>query len=145
MLAETEYRQQLSAEIRPFRDVLLALFFVVIDMMLDVEAVWQWLPWVLPAVIVLLLLKTVTTTVLGRTMGVPPAIAAHTGILLSQAGEFGLVLATLGAAEGVLGADEEQVILVMIILSIALTPLLVRWAEPLSRRICFSDDDKSGA
>lgn len=138
MLGETEYRDQLAAEIRPFRDVLLALFFVVIGMMLDLQAVLLWLPWVLVALALLLVLKTTTITLLGRWLGVPCGTAVHTGILLSQAGEFGLVLATLGAAEGVLTDAAEQVILATIIVSLGLTPLLVHWAAPLSRRVCRS-------
>lgn len=142
MLAETEYRQQLSAEIRPFRDVLLGLFFVVIGMMLDLDAVARWWPWVLLVVALLLLMKTLTTTLLGRLWGVPRGTAMHTGILLSQGGEFGLVLVTLGAAEGVLGDAAVQVILATIILSIALTPSLAHWAAPLSRKICFRGSEE---
>ncbi len=138
MLAETEHRQQLQMEIAPFRDVLLGLFFVVIGMMLDLQAVVRWLPWVLLALTVLLILKTLTTTLLGRMLGVPRGTAMHAGILLSQGGEFGLVLATLAAAEGLLDEAVVQVILATIILSIALTPLLARWAEPLSDRLCFA-------
>lgn len=137
MLAETEYRQQLQAEIRPFRDVLLGLFFVVIGMMLDLQAVARWLPWVALALVILLTFKTLTTTLLGRLLGVPRRTAMHTGILLSQGGEFGLLLATLGAAEGMLSDAILQVILATIILSIALTPLLTQWAGPLSRRFCL--------
>jgi len=137
MLSETEYRHRLAAEVRPFRDVLLGLFFIVIGMMLNVRAVLQWLPWVLLALGLLVLLKTVTTTVLGRLLGAPRGTAMHTGILLSQAGEFGLVLATLAAGEGLLEAIELQVVLATIILSIAVTPLLAAWAEPVARRICF--------
>jgi len=61
----------------------------------------------------------------------------HTALLLSQGGEFGLVLVMLAAKEGVLGPSVEQVVLGTIILSIALTPLLVVWAGPLSHKICF--------
>lgn len=137
MLAETEYRETLVLEIRPFRDLLLGLFFVVIGMMLDLQTLVQWAPSILGAVAALILLKTVITTVLGRILGVPRGTAMHTGILLSQAGEFGLVLATLGAAEGVISTTTEQIILATIILSIALTPLLVIFAEPASKRICL--------
>ncbi len=140
MLAETEHRQQLQTEIAPFRDVLLGLFFVVIGMMLDLQAMVRWLPWVLLALTMLLLLKTATTTLLGRMLGVPRGTAMRTGILLSQGGEFGVVLATLAAAQGLLDETVVQVILATIILSLALTPLLARWAEPLSERLCFAHD-----
>lgn len=61
-------------------------------MMLDLEAAVRWWPWVLLGVALLLLMKTLITTLLGRLLGVPQGAAMHTGILLSQAGEFGLVL-----------------------------------------------------
>lgn len=67
-------------------------------------------------------------------------------LLLSQGGEFGLVLVMLAAKEGVLESSVEQLIMGAIILSIALTPLLVVWAGPLSRKVCFREaglQDKS--
>lgn len=139
MLSETEYRHRLSEEIRPFRDVLLGFFFVVIGMMLDLAAVGALLPWVLLALVMLLLVKTLTTTVLARLFSVPRGAALHTALLLCQGGEFGLVLVMLAAKEGLLGPSVEQVVLGTIILSIALTPLLVVWAGPLSRKICFRE------
>jgi len=139
MLSETEYRHRLSEEIRPFRDVLLGFFFVVIGMMLDLAAVGALLPWVLLALVMLLLVKTLTTTVLARLFSVPRGVALHTALLLCQGGEFGLVLVMLAAKEGVLGSSVEQVVLGTIILSIALTPLLIVWAGPLSHKICFRE------
>lgn len=137
MLSETEYRQRLREEIRPFRDVLLGFFFVVIGMMLDLASVGPVLPWVLLALTLLLLVKTLTTTVLGRLFSVPPGVALHTALLLSQGGEFGLVLVMLATKEGLLGPSVEQVVLGTIILSIALTPVLVVWAGPLSHKLGF--------
>ena len=139
MLSETEYRHRLRDEIRPVRDVLLGFFFVVIGMRLDLDAVMTLLPWVLLALTLLLLVKTVTTTLLGRLFSVPRGVAMHTALLLSQGGEFGLVLVLLAAKEGLLGSSVEQLVLGTIILSIALTPLLVVWAGPLSRKVCFRD------
>lgn len=139
MLSETEYRHRLMEEIRPFRDVLLGFFFVVIGMMLDLAAVRGLLPWVLLTLVLLLLVKTLTTTVLGRLFTVPRGVAMHAALLLSQGGEFGLVLVMLAAKERVLGPSVEQVVLGTIILSIALTPLLVVWAGPLSRMVCFRE------
>lgn len=79
LLGETEYRQRLAAEIRPFRDVLLGFFFVVIGMMLDLPAVLRWLPWILLALVLLLVLKTLTMTGLGRLLGVPRGTAMQAG------------------------------------------------------------------
>lgn len=137
LLSETEHRHRLRDEIRPFRDVLLGFFFVVIGMMLDLGAVGALLPWVLLALVTLLLVKTLMTTVLARLFSVPRGVALHTALLLCQGGEFGLVLVMLAAKVSVVEPFIEQVILGTIILSIALTPVLVVWAEPLSRRICF--------
>lgn len=141
MLSETEYRHRLIDEIRPFRDVLLGFFFVVIGMMLDVAAMETLLPWVLLTLVLLLLVKTLTTTVLGRLLSVPRGVAMHTALLLSQGGEFGLVLVMLAAKEGVIDSFTEQLVMGTIILSIALTPLLVVWAGPLSRKVCYRETD----
>ena len=139
MLSETEYRHRLITEIRPFRDVLLGFFFVVIGMMLDLSVVKALLPWILLALFVLLLVKTITTTVLGRLFGLPRGTAMHTAMILSQGGEFGLVLVMLAATEGVIKSTTEQVVMATIILSIALTPLLVRWAGEISLKVCFGN------
>lgn len=58
-------------------------------------------------------------------------------MILSQGGEFGLVLVMLAASEGVIESTTEQVVLATIILSIALTPLFVGWAGNISRKVCF--------
>jgi len=141
MLSETEYRHRLINEIRPFRDVLLGFFFIVIGMMLDLVAVKSLYPWMLLIVLILIIGKTLVIKLLARLFNVPRQIALHTGFILSQAGEFGLVIVMLATSEGLLSKSVEQLVLGVIILSIALTPLMIILAEPITRKLCARPAD----
>ena len=137
MLSETGYRHRLINEIRPFRDVLLGFFFIVIGMMLDLAAVKSLFPWMMLTVFILILVKTLVTTLLARIFSVQRKVALHTAFILSQAGEFGLVLVMLATSQGVLSKSVEQLMLGVIIISIALTPLLIIFADPVAKKICL--------
>lgn len=137
MLSETEYRHRLINEIRPFRDVLLGFFFIVIGMMLDLAAVKSLFPWMILTVLILILVKTLVTTLLARFFSVPRQVAFHTAFILSQAGEFGLVLVMLATSQDVLSKSVEQLVLGVIIISIALTPLLIISADSVAKIICL--------
>jgi CPA2 family monovalent cation:H+ antiporter-2 len=125
MLGETEFRHQIEADIRPFRDVLLGLFFITIGMELDVAR----LPALAPAVVLLLaailLFKTISITLIGRLAGNPLVTAARTGIVLAQGGEFGFAIISVALGFGLLPLPVTQTLLATIILSMAITPFLV--------------------
>jgi CPA2 family monovalent cation:H+ antiporter-2 len=99
LVAETEYKHQVETDIRPFHDVLLGLFFITIGMKLD------WRP-VLDQWLLVLLLTTCRCWPSScwwprwRGPSAPPGVALRTGLYLAQAGEFGFVLLTLGADNG---------------------------------------------
>jgi CPA2 family monovalent cation:H+ antiporter-2 len=92
MLAETEYRYQVEAGIRPFRDTLLGLFFVTIGMQLDVPELFRHLPAVLALLAGLLLLKAAIAMLAARPFAGEWFKALRTGIVLSPGGEFGFAL-----------------------------------------------------
>jgi monovalent cation:H+ antiporter-2, CPA2 family len=98
LIAETEFKHQVETDIRPFHDVLLGLFFITIGMKLDWRPVWDQLGLVLLLSTAPVLAKAVVVTVLARLSGAPAGVALRTGLYLAQAGEFGFVLLTLGAA-----------------------------------------------
>lgn len=100
LISETEFRVQVAAEIRPFHDVLLGLFFVTIGMLLDLRQVaLQW-PLVLLLLVVPVLFKLVLVSALARLLGASTGVALRTGLYLAQAGEFGFVMLTLSRREG---------------------------------------------
>jgi CPA2 family monovalent cation:H+ antiporter-2 len=135
MLGETEFRHQVEADIRPFRDVLLGLFFITIGMLLDLAALPGILHWTLLLLVVIVFIKLLTVVALARLMGAEPGVALRTGIVLAQGGEFGLVLLSLALGEQLLEPDASQVILAALIFSMALSPLMIHYNGIIVKRL----------
>jgi len=126
MLAETEYRHQIEAVIRPFRDILLGLFFISIGMMLDLGVLQaEWLQ-ILLMLLFMISLKVLLMTIVGRVAGLPPFKAIRTAVVLSTGGEFGIAILTLLMQGRVVPAEVSQPLLVAIVLSMVIAPLLLR-------------------
>jgi CPA2 family monovalent cation:H+ antiporter-2 len=135
MLGETEFRHQVEADIRPFRDVLLGLFFITIGMQLDLSLVpsqWQWVGGLL---LLLLVGKLALVAGLTRLAGYPLQTASRTGIVLAQGGEFGFALMALAISQGLFSGDAARGVLTAAVLSMALAPLLIRYNGPLVQRL----------
>ncbi len=135
LIAETEYRYQVEEDIKPFRDVLMGLFFVTVGMMLDVEYMLANIGWVMLLLLGILLLKTVVMAVLVRGFTDNWGVAVRSGLWLSQAGEFGLVLLTLAGSVNLLSHEVAQIVLAAMLLSMMLAPLLLQHAETIVRHI----------
>jgi monovalent cation:H+ antiporter-2, CPA2 family len=105
MLGETEYRHQIETDIRPFRDVLLSLFFVTVGMRLDsalLAPVWPWIALILSGVIIG---KGLAVALLTHAAGYDRSTALRTGLVLGQGGEFGIALLTLAVGTGLIAAE----------------------------------------
>ncbi|TNJ24774.1 potassium transporter [Aeromonas sobria] len=135
MLGESHYRHQLEVDIKPFRDVLMGLFFITIGMAMDWELVarawWQ----VLVCVVVLVLCKSLLVLLAGRLMGERKRDSMAAGIMLSQVGEFGFVLLALALHHGLLDQQLVSLLIGIGIISIAMTPWLVTQAHSLARSL----------
>ncbi len=123
MLAETEYRHQVEADIRPFRDVLLGLVVVARHWAL-----------VLAAVLGISLFKISLIAVLTRRLGSDNNAALRTGLVLAQGGEFGFALLSLGLAQGIMHAQLAQLGLAVIVISMLMGPFLIRYNRQLADR-----------
>lgn len=139
ILGETEFRHQIDADIRPFRDVLLGLFFITIGMMLDVHLLPDMAHWVLLLVVALALSKMVVIVGLCFLFDAPADSALRTGVVLAQGGEFGLVLLAIAFNNGLLDANTVQLVLAVSIISMALTPVLIKYNGEIGRRLCAED------
>jgi len=132
MVADTEFRHQVAADIQPFRGLLLGLFFITVGMTVDLGLAverWQEVVLVLLGVVAI---KGLIMAGLARAFGLSMGRAWAVGGLLAQGSEFGFVLFAFAAAEGVMQAQDAQVLAVVIALSVALTPggavAVRRWA-----------------
>ena len=133
MLAETEYRHQVEAAIRPFRDILLGLFFISVGMMLDLRVLQDDLALILGILVVMTVGKFLLMTLVGRLWGLPSFKAVRTAIVLSVGGEFGIAILTI-LIQGEVVADEvSQPLLVAIVLSMVSAPLLLRQNRRIAR------------
>ncbi len=139
LVAETEYKHQVETDIRPFHDVLLGLFFITIGMKLDWHPVLdQWLL-VLLLTTLPVLAKFALVAALARGFGAMPGVALRTGLYLAQAGEFGFVLLTLGADNGLVAAEWVSPILASMVLSMLATPVLILYSNRIVNRLSASD------
>ncbi len=131
MLAETEFRHQIEVEIRPFRDILLGLFFMSVGMLTNVSTWYHTWQWIALLVIALTIGKMLLIMLISRLSGRDLSTSARTGIVLAQGGEFGFAILTLALKHSILPADYGQVVLAALLISIALSPILIRFNKQI--------------
>lgn len=138
LISETEYRYQVEEDIKPFRDVLLGLFFVTIGMLLDVRVVVE-NAWVAVLLVTLVLVKTALIFGLSRLFGAPGGVALRAGLALGACGEFGFVLLAHAAGSGLLEQDVLQPVLAAMVLSMLIAPFVIERSEIIVRRWSSSE------
>lgn len=131
MLAESSYRHELEADIEPFRGLLLGLFFMAIGMSLDLGVLVDNWPAIVIAVPVLMAVKAAVVYGLGRAFGSPPDVAMRTALVLPQGGEFAFVMFSSAVALGILDGRTSSILIAIVTLSMALTPVSVALAPLL--------------
>jgi CPA2 family monovalent cation:H+ antiporter-2 len=139
LIAETEYRYQVEEDIKPFRDVLLGLFFVTVGMYLDLRTVGEHFGWMLLLLVVPVLAKLSLIVILARMFGASLGGALRTGFYLAQAGEFAIVLLAVAADLALIAPGFAQIVLAAMVLSMLSAPLMIQFAEPLARRFAAGD------
>jgi glutathione-regulated potassium-efflux system protein KefB len=132
LLADSDYRHEIVADIAPFEGLLLGLFFTAIGMSLNLGLVVDKPELVLGIVAGLLAVKAVVLFALGRRMGLDAGPARRLAIVLSQGGEFAFALFAAGGAAGVLDRSVADLLSVAVTLSMAATPLLLALDELLT-------------
>jgi monovalent cation:H+ antiporter-2, CPA2 family len=139
LISETEYKQQVESDIRPFHDVLLGLFFITIGMLLDWRIVFEHWSLVLMLIVGSLLLKLVLVTLLARAMGSTMGVSLRVGLYLAQAGEFGFVLLTLAQQQGLVAPVLLNPILASMVLSMLATPFIIMYSNAIVLRLVSSE------
>lgn len=139
LIAETEFRHQVEADIRPFHDVLLGLFFITVGMLLDWHVLLDQWPLLLALLAGPMLFKFAILAGLARVFGATPGVALRTGIYLAQGGEFGLVLLNLATQHQLVPHDLHSPVLAAMVLSMLATPLLIQYSDRIVMRLTASD------
>ncbi len=124
LLAGTEYSHQIESDIRPFRGLLLGLFFTTVGMSIDFAAVNHQAFWLIASVLGLIALKSSILTVLCLAFRLPLPLAARTGLLLGEAGEFVFIVVAAAVQFKLMPADVGHFMVLVAGLSLLATPLL---------------------
>jgi glutathione-regulated potassium-efflux system protein KefB len=134
LLADSEFRHQLEADIEPFKGLLLGLFFIAVGMSLDLDLIAANPLNVAAAVAALVSLKFAALYVLGKWHGLDNISARRLGLVLSQGGEFAFVIFGVAVTAAVLDARVAGFLIVVVSLSMVTTPLLLRIEQRLSAK-----------
>lgn len=135
LLADSEYRHQIEADIAPFEGLLLAVFFIAVGMSIDLSVLVARPGALLAIVTGLVVIKALILFGLGRWWGLPNGSARRLGLVLSQGGEFAFVLFAVGLSEGVVERDLAGLLTLAVTLSMAVTPLLLLVDDWISRAL----------
>lgn len=141
MLGETEFRHQVESSIRPFRDVLLGLFFIGIGMRFDPAAIPPIWHWTLLGALLILVSKILIVMVIVRRAGVASEVAWRTGLLLSVGGEFGLALIAIALDASVIDGRLGQILITSVLLSMVLGAVLIRFNGAIVGRFAHAAPD----
>ncbi len=139
LISETQYRHQVEEDIKPFREVLLGLFFISVGMQLDLRVVAGHFPLVLTIFAVPMVLKFVLIAGLSRLRGATPGTAIRSGLALAQAGEFGLVLIVRALDLQVVELALSQAIVAGMLLSMLAAPFLIQHSDRIALRLSGSE------
>ncbi|MBQ5948292.1 monovalent cation:proton antiporter-2 (CPA2) family protein [Massilia sp. ST3] len=139
LISETQYKHQVEEDIKPFRDVLLGLFFITIGMLLDLRMVLaNW--WLVLALLVLpVLLKFALIAGLAKLFGSSDGVSMRTGLALAQAGEFGFVLLNLASDSKLIDPFLMQLVLASMVLSMLAAPFMIANMDKIVMKIAANE------
>ncbi len=138
LISETRYRYQVEADIGPFRDILLGLFFITLGMQLDVKSLMGDIGWILLLGTLLMVIKAGLVTSLCRAFGHETGVSIRTGLTLAQAGEFSFVLLAQGTEFNLLEPRHAQIVLAAMLFSMVLAPFVIQYNGRIARLIAPS-------
>ncbi|PHP66210.1 potassium transporter TrkA [Zhengella mangrovi] len=147
MLAESSYRHELEADIEPFRGLLLGLFFIAVGLSVDLSVIRDNLVLIAGATLALMVLKAGVNFILCSLFGADYNDAIRVSLLIPQGGEFGFVLFSIAAGSGLFTTSTASILIAIVTLSMALTPVSMMLARRLVRTAPAEemDEDFDGA
>ncbi len=135
MLAETEFRHQVEATIRSYREVLLGLFFITMGMLLNVRLLWTHLGLVSAVLVGMLVLKAAVVALVAEPATKSWFKSTRTGVVVALGGEFGFALLTLLLRKSLLDPALVQPLLAATVLSMVLSPFIIRNNRRITRAL----------
>jgi CPA2 family monovalent cation:H+ antiporter-2 len=135
LLAETEYRHEVEVTIEPFKGLLMGLFFMTVGMGIDAREILANPLWVPLSVMGLILIKATVVTVIFRVGGLSWGRSVESGLLLGQGGEFAFIVVGVAAASQLLSPEMAQFVLLVVGLTLFVTPMVAQWGQWLGARL----------
>jgi CPA2 family monovalent cation:H+ antiporter-2 len=146
LLAETEYRHQIDAVIRPYRELLLGLFYITVGMLLDLKALFADFPRIVGLLVLLIATKALLSALTTRAFGIGRFKSLRTGLVLAGGGEFGVALLTiLARGPGLIPARPIQLLLAVVVLGMIVSPLIIRYNKRIARLVLREDGPPASA
>jgi glutathione-regulated potassium-efflux system protein KefB len=145
LLSESNFRHQLEADIEPFRGILLGLFFLSVGMSLNLRIVADEWIMVLGGVVAFMIVKAIGIYAIARLAKSDHAGATHRAALFAQGGEFAFVLYAAALAAGIFDTRASAVMSAIVILSMALTPIVLLVHAQMRRNAPVSLDGVDAA
>lgn len=139
LLSESTYRHQLEADVEPFRGILLGLFFLSVGMSLDLGVVASNLGLIVVSVVSFMVLKFGAIYGIARVFRASSSEALERACLMTQGGEFAFVLYASAVGVGLLSAENNAILVAIIIVSMAVSPLIVILHDRMASRRSASD------
>jgi len=133
LLADSEYRHELEADIEPFKGLLLGLFFISVGMSVDLALLFNDPLLIVGMVIGLMLVKAVALLGVIRAAGQDSRSAIGVAATLSQGGEFAFVIFAIAMNAGIIDSPLVNSLTIAVIISMALTPLAMTIEDALAR------------
>jgi len=140
LMAETKYRYRIEADLIPFRDILLGVFFVTIGMLIDWHAILAYIHYIVALMVAIMLIKAVVIFAILRPY-VQRRTALKTSLALFQIGEFALAVFALARSNGLIDTTLNQILIITVILSMIVTPFVLKNIKRIVDR--FSSEPES--
>lgn len=135
LLADSEYRHELEASIEPFKGLLLGLFFMSVGMLTNVKLIVAKPLLIIGLAVLLMLIKFVVLTIIARLMGNKNESSIRLGVTLAQGGEFAFVLFSVATAQHLLTREQQNILNLVVTVSMAMTPLAFLLLEKIGNPI----------
>ena len=135
VLANSEFRHELETDLEPFKGLLLGLFFITVGAGINFALLFDNTPAIISMALLVILVKGLILFVLGRAFGLKGRDQWLFALGLAQAGEFGFVLVSFSVQQSVIPIDIAETLLLVIALSMLITPLLFILHDVLSKRM----------
>lgn len=135
LIAETEFKPQVESDVLPFKGILLGLFFITVGMSLNIDMLMDHFISIIGLCFVLMTIKAMIIMALCRIFHFSLSTALHVGLLLSQGSEFAFALFSLAASQGALDASLAQILLVVITVSMTITPVIASFGKRMASKM----------